>query len=104
LTDNGRTVARIVVATYNKQSADTARRVKRKHRALEQAGIPTGGRRPFGWEADKRTVKPDEAGAIRSGAARLLAGAPLSSPIGTRRAYGWPADDDGLAAQGAVCD
>ena len=47
LTDNGRTVARIVVATYDKQSADTARRVKRKHRALEQAGIPTGAGGPL---------------------------------------------------------
>jgi site-specific DNA recombinase len=88
LTDNGRTVARIVVATYNKQSADTARRVKRKHRALEQAGIPTGGRRPFGWEADKRTVKPDEAEAIRTGATRLLAGAPLGAVIADWNARG----------------
>ncbi|MFD5543061.1 recombinase family protein [Streptomyces sp. NPDC127079] len=30
LTDNGRTVARIVTATNNEQSADTARRVSRK--------------------------------------------------------------------------
>lgn len=79
LTDNGRTVARIVVATYNKQSADTARRVKRKHRALEQAGIPTGGRRPFGWNSDKRTLKEDEAEAIKEGAKRLLKGAPLAA-------------------------
>src|SRR3954469_7478047 len=37
LTDNGRTVARIVVATYNKQSADAGRRIRRKHQALQQA-------------------------------------------------------------------
>jgi site-specific DNA recombinase len=79
LTDNGRTVARIVVATANKQSADTARRVARKHRALEQAGIPTGGTRPFGWLADKRTLHPVEATELRQAAERLLRGAPISS-------------------------
>jgi site-specific DNA recombinase len=79
LTDNGRTVARIVVATANKQSADTARRVARKHRALEQAGIPTGGTRPFGWLADKRTLHPAEAAELRQAAERLLRGAPISS-------------------------
>jgi site-specific DNA recombinase len=79
LTDNGRTVARIVVATANKQSADTARRVARKHRALEQAGIPTGGSRPFGWLADKRTLHPVESIELRQAADRLLAGAPISS-------------------------
>jgi site-specific DNA recombinase len=45
LTDNGRTVARIVVATANKQSADTARRQRRKHRAImadwTRRGIPS---------------------------------------------------------------
>lgn len=81
LTDNGRTVARIVVATYNKQSADTSRRVKRKHRALEQAGIPTGGRRPFGWKDDKRTLEPAEAELIKASAQRILKGAPLAAIV-----------------------
>jgi DNA invertase Pin-like site-specific DNA recombinase len=89
LTDNGRTVARIIVATYNKQSADTARRVKRKHRALEQAGIPTGGRRPFGWKQDRRTLEPAEAEAIRSGAKRLLEGAPLAAVVAEWKAAGF---------------
>ncbi|MET8364101.1 recombinase family protein [Micromonospora sp. NPDC005194] len=96
LTDNGRTVARIVVATYNKQSADTARRVKRKHHALQQAGIPVGGRRPFGWQDDKRTLVPDEADVIRAGARRLLEGAPINAVVaewnaaGVRTASGRP--------------
>lgn len=81
LTDNGRTVARIVVATNNKQSADTARRVRRKHRALEQAGIPTGGRRPFGWNQDKRTINEPEAKLIKETAQRILKGAPLSAIV-----------------------
>jgi site-specific DNA recombinase len=79
LTDNGRTVARIIVATANKQSADTARRVTRKHRAMEQAGIPTGGNRPFGWLADKRALNEAEAQAIRDAAGRLIRGAPVAA-------------------------
>lgn len=81
LTDNGRTVARIVVATNNKQSADTARRVRRKHRALELAGIPTGGRRPFGWNDDKRTLNEAEADLIRKSADRIRKGAPVAAIV-----------------------
>ncbi|MFF2509967.1 hypothetical protein [Streptomyces sp. NPDC058086] len=52
LPDNGRAMARVVVAMANKQSADTARR---------DLGIPVGGTRPFGWQEDKRTLNPTEA-------------------------------------------
>lgn len=61
VTDNGRFAARIIVAQANKASADTARRVARKHVQQQQEGVPTGGRRPFGWKADKRTLEPVEA-------------------------------------------
>ncbi|MEU7873493.1 recombinase family protein [Dactylosporangium sp. NPDC049140] len=81
LTDNGRTVARIVVAANNKQSADTARRVARKHRALQQAGIPAGGWRPFGWKAGKRELEPVEAEAIRVAARRVIGGAPVNAVV-----------------------
>ena len=81
LTENGRTIARILVATSAKQSADTARRVRRKHHALQQAGIPTGGRRPFGWQADKRTIDEQEAAALRDAARRIVEGAPLAAIV-----------------------
>lgn len=92
LTDNGRTVARILVATNNKQSSDTARRVKRKHRALEQAGIPTGGRRPFGWNEDKRTLNEPEADLIQESAKRLINGAPINAIVAdwTNRGFTTP--------------
>ena len=77
LTDNGRTTARMLVAAKGSESASTARRVRRKHRALELAGIPTGGRRPFGWKKDKRTLEPAEAKLIQEGGARLADGVPL---------------------------
>ncbi|WP_405547796.1 recombinase family protein [Streptomyces phaeochromogenes] len=75
LTDNGRTVARLLVTVANKSSADTARRVRRKHHALQQAGIPTGSVRPFGYKDDKRTLDPKEADAIRKAVERILTGA-----------------------------
>ncbi|MGW5587116.1 recombinase family protein [Streptomyces sp. NPDC003857] len=75
LTDNGRTVARLLVTVANKSSADTARRVRRKHQALQLAGIPTGSTRPFGYKDDKRTIEPKEAAAIRKAVERVLTGA-----------------------------
>ncbi|MFI0786707.1 recombinase family protein [Streptomyces lydicus] len=77
LTENGRATARVVVAMSNKQSADTSRRVRRKHRALEREGIPTGGARPFGWNDDKRTLHPIEAKLLREAALGILGGAPV---------------------------
>ncbi|MFE4973081.1 recombinase family protein [Kitasatospora sp. NPDC056651] len=81
LTDNGRAVARVVVAMSNKQSADTARRVRRKHRALEQAGIPTGGARPFGWQGDKRTLHPDEAPLLQKAVREIITGTPIRAIV-----------------------
>ncbi|MEV6755415.1 recombinase family protein [Streptomyces sp. NPDC051214] len=75
LTDNGRTMARVLVAVANKQSADTARRVRRNHKARRNLGIPVGGTRPFGWQKDKRTLNPTEAEHIRTAAKRLILGA-----------------------------
>ncbi|MEU5347751.1 recombinase family protein [Streptomyces sp. NPDC020766] len=75
LTDNGRAMARVVVAMANKQSADTARRVRRNHKARRDRGIPVGGTRPFGWQADKRTLNPTEAECIRDAVKRLILGA-----------------------------
>ncbi|MFC6021883.1 recombinase family protein [Plantactinospora solaniradicis] len=88
LTDNGRTVARIVVATNNKQSADTARRVRRKHVAMQQAGIPAGGRRPFGWNKDKRTLNVAEAEVVKAGVLRLLKGVPVGGVLAEWRDKG----------------
>ncbi|MEU3598988.1 recombinase family protein [Streptomyces sp. NPDC006798] len=75
LTDNGRNVARVVVAGSNKSSANIARRVKRKHRAMKAAGLSTGGPRPTGWNADKRTLHPKEAKELKDAARKILEGA-----------------------------
>jgi DNA invertase Pin-like site-specific DNA recombinase len=69
------TMARVMVAIANKSSRDTARRVARKHEELAEAGKPGGGgRRPYGYEPDGATVRPDEARIVRWMARRVLAG------------------------------
>lgn len=47
--DDGLTMARVMVAFANKASRDTARRVAFKHQEHRDAGRPVGGTRPFGW-------------------------------------------------------
>src|SRR6266568_8302390 len=73
-TTSGQTNARVIVAFKNAQSADTARRVGRKHVALQREGIPTGGHRPFGWLDDKRTLHPVEAPLLQTAVAEILEG------------------------------
>lgn len=74
LTDSGRAMARVLVAMAHKSSADTARRVAREHLARAEAGEPAGGRRPFGWLEDKRTLDPVESEHIKDAVASMLAG------------------------------
>lgn len=72
---DGRFLARILGAVARKESDDKSRRITRKHLELAQAGRDTGGGdRPFGWRADRRTIEPTEAAAIREAVARVRAG------------------------------
>jgi site-specific DNA recombinase len=81
LNDNGRFAARILVAQANKSSADTSRRVARKHVDLQQAGVPLNIRRAYGWESDKRTLKPDEADELRRAVERITGGWPAHAVV-----------------------
>jgi DNA invertase Pin-like site-specific DNA recombinase len=74
---DGRTMARVMVAFANKSSMDTSRRVARKHLELARAGVPVGGSRPFGWQADRRSIDRSEARLLRQAAADILAGVGL---------------------------
>ena len=76
-TSDGRTMARIMVAFANKSSMDTSRRVRRKHLELAQTGVPTGGWRPFGYLADRRTLDAREAQLIRQASSDVIAGVGL---------------------------
>jgi hypothetical protein len=68
-------MARVEGAFAAKESADKSRRHRRKALQLaEQGKVGGGGRRPFGFESDRKTVRESEAVLIREAAERLLAG------------------------------
>lgn len=77
-THEGRFTARILGAVARKESDDKSRRIRRKHEEIALAGrVSGGGTRPFGFEPDRRTLRPGEAAVIRECASRLLAGQAL---------------------------
>ena len=79
-THDGQLIARIQGAVAKKESDDKSRRIRRKHEELAQAGrVSGGGTRPYGYEADRRTLRPAEAAIIRECAKRALAGDSLRS-------------------------
>lgn len=79
-TGDGIFTARLIGAVAAKESADKSRRVARKHEQRAAQGIPhKGSTRPFGYEADFVTIRPDEARVVRDLAARFLAGESLRS-------------------------
>ena len=79
-THEGQLLARITGAVARKESDDKSRRIRRKHEELAAAGKPSGGgTRPYGYETDKRTIRPDEAEVIRDSARRVIAGDSLRS-------------------------
>lgn len=79
MTDNGKAMARVLMAMANKSSADTGRRVSRERlqRAREGRSMPPN--RAFGWEEDRLTRKPEEATLIRKAILGYTAGENWSS-------------------------
>lgn len=88
--DAGVMVARVMTATANAASRDTARRVARKRQEQAERGEYGGGRRPFGFEADGVTVTGSEAAEIRRAADQVLAGVSLRTICADLRARGVP--------------
>jgi len=81
-TGDGRLFARMMGAVAAKESDDKSRRILRKHEELARAGkVSGGGWRPFGYEADRRTLREDEADLIQDAAGRLLAGESMRSVL-----------------------
>lgn len=76
-TADGRAVARTLAAWDAAEAERTAERVARKHLENAMNGKAVGGTRPFGYEADKVTVRPVEADLIRQAAADVIAGVPV---------------------------
>jgi site-specific DNA recombinase len=78
-TPTGRMVARMLGATARYESEHKADRIRRKHLELAATGKSAGGGRPFGYEADRRTVRQDEAQLVREAARRVLEGESMRS-------------------------
>ena len=72
---DGKLTLRIKAAVAVKESDDKSRRIKRKALELaEQGKLSGGGTRPFGFEDDRLTLRPDECVVIVELANRFLAG------------------------------
>jgi len=79
---DGLMVLRMLLAVAANESATKSRRVKRKMLQNAELGKPHGSGRPFGYEADQLSIRPDEAQLIRDLADRYLAGESLRALTG----------------------
>lgn len=70
----GRMTARIVGAVARHESEHKSERIRRKHLELAERGLPSGGGRRYGYEADGMTIREDEAAIVREMCSRFLAG------------------------------
>jgi site-specific DNA recombinase len=79
-THNGRMMARMLGIMARYESDHKSERILRKHEELALAGkVSGGGSRPYGYEADRRTVCPAEAAIVKECVKRFLAGESLRS-------------------------
>ena len=78
-TPSGRMVARTLGSVSQYESEQKAERQRRANRQRAEAGRHFGTRRPFGFELDGVTVRPDEAEAVRTACSDVLAGRSLAA-------------------------
>jgi site-specific DNA recombinase len=79
-TPGGRLVAGILGEVAEHEIAQKSDRQRRASKQAAEAGLPYGGgRRPFGFEADKLTVHPAEAAALAEAYRHVLAGMPVGA-------------------------
>lgn len=100
-TSNGRMYARVLGAVARQETEHKAERVSREAAQAARRGVPRGSRRPFGYEDDKVTVRPEEAELVREAVARVLAGETVPAvardwnrrgiPTPQGAAHGWSA-------------
>jgi site-specific DNA recombinase len=76
----GRLTARVLGGLARYESDHKSERIRRKHEEIAVKGrVSGGGSRPYGYEADKVTIRAAEAAIVRECATRLLAGEPVRS-------------------------
>jgi DNA invertase Pin-like site-specific DNA recombinase len=81
-TASGRMIAGIIGSVARGESERMGERVARERLARAVAGKPSaGGVRPFGYEADKVTLRPAEADLIRQAAADVAAGGSMHAVV-----------------------
>ena len=90
-TADGRMLARVYTGIARGEAEKIQERVRRKHLELAEAGKAHGGRRPYGFEADKVTIRPGEAEMVREAARRIVAGESARSVALDWNARGIPA-------------
>ncbi|WP_454853253.1 recombinase family protein [Promicromonospora soli] len=78
-TADGRMTARIKASVDAAEAERTSERARRAKRQAAADGRHRGGPRPFGWEKDGMTVRPDEAAALLNAARGVLAGRTLAA-------------------------
>jgi site-specific DNA recombinase len=80
-TPSGRMIARQLGAVARFESEHKADRIRAARRQAASAGRWQGGARPFGFEADGETIRPDEAAEILAASEAIVAGASLRSVV-----------------------
>jgi DNA invertase Pin-like site-specific DNA recombinase len=87
-TATGRLTARIAGVVARHESEHKSERQRRKAEELAGKGLPLGGGRPFGYEADGMTIRESEAAELRDMVVRVLAGDSLASILRDLNARG----------------
>ncbi len=73
-TAEGRLQARILGSLARYESEHRSDRIRRKMREIAEAGRPNGGARPYGYEADQLSPRPDEALIVLELTRRIIEG------------------------------
>lgn len=95
-THSGRWMARMLGGMARYESDHKSERIRRKHEELALSGeVSGGGSRPYGYEVDRRTVRPAEAAIVKECAKRFLAGESLRSITLDLNARGEPTASGG---------
>jgi site-specific DNA recombinase len=94
-TATGRMSARVVGAVARHESEHKSERIRRQRDQAATEGRAHGGRRPFGYEADRSTLRPAEAALVREAAERFLAGESLRAIATDWNARGFRAASGG---------
>lgn len=95
-THTGRLTARMLGGLARYESDHKSERIRRKHEELALAGkVSGGGSRPYGYEADRKTLRPAEAAIVKDCAKRVLSGESLRSIAVSLNDRGVPAASGG---------